>query len=322
MNCVITGASGFVGSHLVAQCVERGAWRVRALLRDPASAPWLPRGVERRRAALEDAESLAAPMHDASVIFHLAAVTSSAREADYTRVNVEGTRRLLEAVRENAPSARVVICSSLSAVGPARGNPLHEDDEPRPISAYGRSKLAAERVAEEFDDLDIVIVRPTAVYGPRDRDILAAFKLARRGLALRVGDEAQRLTMIHARDLAEALIGAAYAPRPAARYHVSDGSTYTWTDVIAAIGDAVGRRPRAIPIPRGVAMAAAAGQMLESVVRRTKPLLTVDRIGELAAADWSCDTSRARAELGFAARISLLKGMHETAAWYRAEGWL
>ncbi len=325
MTAVVTGAGGFVGSHLLEALGARDEWRVvRGVWRAPKPQK-TPSGVEPHYARLEDRVALGDAVRGASVVFHLAAVTSSAREADYTRANVDGTRNLLEAVRTQAPAARVILCSSLSAVGPARGHALREDDEPRPISAYGRSKLAAERVAEEFateHGLDIVIVRPTAVYGPLDRDILAAFRLATFGVALRVGSAEQRLTMIHVRDLAEALICAARATCHATRYHVSDGMTYTWRGVIDAIGDAVGRRPLALPVPRPVALAAAAGQMAVALVRHTKPLLTIDRIGELAAKDWSCDTSRARSELGFEPTISLAEGMRETAAWYRSEGWL
>jgi nucleoside-diphosphate-sugar epimerase len=266
----------------------------------------------------------------ASVVFHLAAVTSSAREADYTRANVDGTRHLLDAVRVQAPKARVVICSSLAAVGPARdGHALREDDAPRPISPYGWSKLGAEHVADEFvreHDLDVVIVRPTAVYGRRDVDILEAFKLGRWGVALRVAPADQRLTMINVSDLAEGFVLAARRGvrerESARRYHLSDGATYAWNDVIAAMSAAVGRHLRTIPVPRPAALGAATFQMLVSRVRRSKPLLTWGRIAELAASDWSCDVSRARTELGFTPRVSLWDGMRETAEWYRAEGWL
>lgn len=326
---VVTGASGFVGSYLVEALLRLGV-AARAVLRATSDARWLPVNVDRVTAALDDDASLHAAVRDASIVFHLAAVTSSAREADYTRANVDGTRRLLDAVRREAPGARVVICSSLAAVGPSPdGHALIEDDEPRPVSPYGRSKLAAERVADDYvraHGLDVVIVRPTAVYGPRDRDVLEAFRLARRGLALRVAPANQRLSMIHARDLATALILAARTgvreSERARRYNASDGVTYSWDAVIEAIGDAVGRRPRTIGIPRPVAVVAASVQMAMSRVRRNKPLLTRGRVAELAAANWSCDISRAKRELGFAPAVSLVDGMRETAGWYRAQGWL
>lgn len=326
---VVTGASGFVGSHLVEALAALGV-RTRALVRATSETRWLPPGIDRCTASLDDAQALADVVRGASVVFHLAAVTSSARQPDYVRANVDGTRRVLDAVREHAATARVVLCSSLAALGPARdGRPLREDDAPQPVSPYGQSKLAAEGVADEFaavHGLDLIILRPTAVYGPRDRDVLAAFRLARHGLALRVAPPDQRLTMIHARDLAAALVLAARrAPPPAGavpRYHVSDGVTYSWRAVIEAIGAAVGRVPRVIPVPGSIAATVAAATTAVALVRHRKPLLTVHRISELAARDWSCDITRARRELGFEPAVRLEDGMRETAEWYRAQGWL
>jgi len=211
-RAVVTGASGFVGGHLLEALVGAGI-AARGVWRSTSDTRWVPSQVERRTLALEHGTALREAVRDASVVFHLAAVTSSAREEDYTRVNVEGTRQVLEAVRATAPAARVVICSSLAAVGPARdGRPVREDDDPHPVSPYGRSKLAAEAVADEYvreHGLDVVVARPTAVYGPRDRDIFAVFRLVRVGIAVRVGPADQRLTMIHARDLAQGLLLAA-----------------------------------------------------------------------------------------------------------------
>lgn len=325
----VTGASGFVGSHLVDALVAAGV-PTRAVVRATSDTRWVPGAAERRVASVEDGDALGQAVRDARFVFHLAAVTSAARDAAYAQTNVQGTRRVLEAVRRWAPEARVVLCSSLAAIGPARDeHPLNEGDVPRPVSAYGRSKLEAEQVADAFAAArgsDIVIVRPGAVYGPRDRDILAAFRLAGRGLALRLSAPNQRLAMVHATDLAHALVLAAQcAPHTegvAQRYHISDGTTPTWASVNAAIAAAVGRRVRAVPIPRLVALTVAEMNTLMARVGQFKPLLTRERIVELAAADWSCDITRAREELGFAPSIPLESGMSETAAWYRAQGWL
>jgi nucleoside-diphosphate-sugar epimerase len=319
---LVTGANGFVGSHLVEALVAAGL-RVRCLVRATSDTRWLPRsGVERVAASLDDAGALRDAAAGASLVFHLAAVTSSARREDYERTNVDGTRRLLDAVRAAGAAARVVFCSSTAAAGPARGGrAVAEDDPPRPVSAYGASKLAAERVVSE-SGLDAVIVRPPPVYGPRDRDILAAFRLAARGLALRVGPADQRLSMIHVEDLARALVLAAECGTAGARYHVNDGAVHTWASVSAAIGEAVGRRVRAVPVPRPAALAAAAADALAARLTGRKPLLTGDRIAELAQADWTCDASRARRELGFAPQVALPDGMRATAAWYREQGWL
>lgn len=326
---VVTGASGFVGSHLVDELVAGGV-RTRAVTRPTSDRRWMPAGAERVVASLEDDVALGDAVRDANIVFHLAAVTSTAREAEYTGANVDGTRRLLEAVRRHAPDARVVLCSSLAAIGPARDeHPLIEHDAPAPVSPYGRSKLAAERVADTYVaeyGLDIVIVRPAAVYGPRDRDILAAFRLAERGLALRVSSPEQRLAMIHVGDLARALMlagrRAAVRGAEARRYHLSDGTAPSWRVVNDAIAAAVGRRVRTVGVPRPAAIGVAMMETLVARVRRSKPLLTRGRIAELASEDWSCDISRARQELGFTPETPLEDGMRETANWYRAEGWL
>ena len=326
---VVTGASGFVGSHLVDALVAAGL-PTRALVRETSDTRWLPDAAERRVASVDDEDALGRVVRDANVVFHLAAVTSAARGAAYSRTNVEGTRRVLDAVHRWAPEARVVLCSSLAAIGPARSeHPLNENDAPAPVSAYGRSKLESERLADAFAAArgsDIVIVRPGAVYGPRDRDILAAFRLASRGLALRLPSPNQRLAMIHAADLARALVLAAQCARRsegvARRYHLSDGTIPTWASVNAAIAAAVDRPVRTVRIPRLIALAVAEMNTLMARVGQFKPLLTRDRIAELAATDWSCDITRARHELGFAPSIPLTEGMRETARWYRAQGWL
>ena len=328
-RAVVTGANGFVGSHLIETLIARGP-SPRAVVRESSDTRWIPATVERATASLDDVAALGRAMRGASVVFHLAAVTSASRLTEYERTNVDGTRRVLEAVKSHAPEARVVLCSSLAAVGPARGGrALAEDDEPVPVSPYGQSKLAAERVAESFaaeNGLEVVIVRPSAVYGPRDRDILAAFRLASNGIALRVASPQQRLSMVHATDLARALVLAAerapVRPGTTRRYHVSDGATQTWRAVTAAIAAAVGRRVLTVPMPAAAAFGAAAIDSFVAGVRRTKPLITRGRIYELLADDWSCDIARARDELGFAAEVSLADGIRETCAWYRAEGWL
>ena len=215
-----------------------------------------------------------------------------------------------------------MFCSSLAAAGPARGGrPLTESDPPRPIGPYGASKLAAERVVAS-SGLRYVIVRPPTVYGPRDRDVLAAFRLAARGLAPRVGPSDQRLSLVHARDLARGLLCAAARGPGRGVFYVTDGLVHTWGAVTEAIACAVGRRARVVPI--GLPLATAAGHASRLFARFTaaKPLLTPERVRDLAQADWSCDDTRARTELGYHSTVTLPQGIQETARWYEAHGWL
>jgi len=254
-------------------------------------------------------------------VFHLAAITSARNLADYTRINAGGTRSVIEAMQATAPGARLVLCSSQSAAGPSReGRPITETDPPRPIGPYGESKLAAEQLVIG-SSLRHIIVRPPAVYGPRDVDILFAFRLASAGIAVRVSSRGQKLSMVHVRDLAAGLVVAANAEHARGVYYMS-GGTYAWEEIVHGIGAAVGRRARIIVLPRPLVVAASWGNRLVARMIHAKPLLTPERVLDMVQPDWSCDDSRARRELGYESSIPLDEGLAETAAWYRQAGWL
>jgi nucleoside-diphosphate-sugar epimerase len=325
-TALVTGASGFVGSHLVEALLERG-WEVRCLVRRTSDLRWLPR--ERVRLMYGDVsdesvagrEALAEAVKGADSVFHLAAVTSAARDATYYRVNVDGTRRLADAVRRSAPDAHVVLCSSLAAAGPPRpGHPATEQDPDNPQGAYGTSKLLAEKVLGE-SGLRHVVIRPPAVYGPRDVDILAAFRTASRGYAVRLAPRGQRLSFVHARDLAAGLVLAAER-EASGRYYMSDGRVHLWEDVMSGIGAALGLVLQTVSLPTGILHAVAHLDRTRARLLGRKPLLTPDRARELSGPDWTCSDALAREELGYESRVPLLDGLFETAEWYREVGWL
>jgi nucleoside-diphosphate-sugar epimerase len=318
---LVTGASGFVGSHLVEELLDRG-WRVRALLRATSSRQWLPlERVETVPGDIMDAGALRVAVADVTAVFHLAAITSAVRSGEYVRVNVGGTRAVCDAIAARNPDAALIHCSSLAAGGPVTGGrPVTEADDPHPITPYGASKLAAERVVGAAG-LRSVIVRPPAVYGPRDTDVLAAFRLATRGFALHVGPAGQRLSMVHVRDLARGMADAAAHGLGRGVYYVS-GAAHSWEEIVGALAHAAGRRVRSIPVPIGAASLAAHVGRLAARVTGRKPLLTPDRVRDLAQRDWTCDDGRARRELSYAPRIALADGMRDTLAWYRREGWV
>lgn len=294
------------------------------MVRERSDLRWIPRdrvSLHYADVSTADLSPIEHAVRNASAVFHLAGVTSAPSDSDYERVNLGGTSRVVDAIGRAAPSAMFVLCSSQAAAGPARlGRASLEDDDPEPVSAYGRSKLAAERVVQT-SELRHSIVRPPTVYGPRDTDILEAFRLARRGIALRIAPASQRISMVHVADLARGLAAAASAPTGRV-YYITDGSPHTWAEVVDRIGIAVGRRPHVIPLPRRVASLAATLQRRWGAISARKPLLTPDRITEMTQADWSCDDSRARLELGYAPLIPLDVGLRETAEWYRSQGWL
>lgn len=318
---LVTGAAGFIGSHLVEALLAR-AWRVRCLVRKTSVLKWIPTddvSLINGDIAL-GGEDLERATRNVSVVFHLAGLTSAADDSAYITVNVEGTRNVVTAMQKAAPDALLVFCSSLAAAGPARKRPINETDEPAPVSAYGRSKLTAERIVEE-SGLQYLIVRPPAVYGPRDKDILAAFRLVSRGLALRVAPEGQKLSMVHAEDLARGLACAAET-EGRGLYYMTDGMIHTWESVIENVSRAVGKKPRVIGVPSGIADFIATADQFRASLFGAKPLLTPDRMKELSQDNWTCDDTRARLDIDYESSISLPDGFKATAEWYRSNKWL
>ncbi len=322
-TAVVTGGTGFIGSHLVAALIESG-WDVRCAVRPSSNLRWLD-GLSIQPVTVDlsgsDGHALRKSLEGVSAVFHLAGVTSAATEAGYSHINVGGTKTVLEAVRAAAPDANLVFFSSIAAAGPGTGKrAIDETDPPRPISEYGRSKLAAERLVVQ-SGLKYSIVRPPPVYGPRDSGIFSLFRLVSYGLAPHVGSKWQHLSIVHVTDLVRGVIAAA---RPAATgvYYMTDGTSYTWEEIIQAISSAVGRVPRFIAVSPGIADAIAKIERFRGLVTGGKPMITPDRLLELSQNDWTCSDTRARLDLDYESRVSLADGISSTAAWYRANGWL
>jgi nucleoside-diphosphate-sugar epimerase len=325
MKVAITGATGFVGSHL-AEALRRRGDEVVCLVRSPEKAAALEaNGCRLVKGDLLDDASLRTLMAGAELLHHVAgAVTSvGGGDAHFARVNEEGTRRALAAARE-AGVGRVVHVSSLAASGPSeRGAPLPDASAARPVTPYGRSKLAGEEVVRSAG-VPFTIVRPPAIYGPRDRQFLPAYDVARRGFAPVLGDGYQELSLVHVRDLADALVAAGLAAAAEGRtYHAAHPAVVTQRDLIAAIGRAMGRdHIRIVAVPKPIVkvilhVVGAAADLVgsDTVLRPTKA-------PEFFAAAWTCSSAPLQADAGWTAQIGLDAGTADTARWYREQGWL
>jgi nucleoside-diphosphate-sugar epimerase len=324
VRVLVTGATGFVGSHLAEALVARGH-TVVALARRPESHTALERlGATPAPGSLEDAGSLDGALEGVAAVFHLAGLTAAGSEAEYLAVNEGGTRRLLQAVERRAPNlSRFVLVSSQAALGPSpRGARLDEDAECRPVTAYGRSKLAAERVVRG-SSIPWTIVRPPPVYGPRDREFLRLFRIVRHGIAPVFGTGSQELSLVYVTDLAEAIVRTLELPTAARRiYHAAHQEIVLSRDVARAAGRAIGRRPLLLPVPALLAtpIVAAMGRAAAASGRRT--VVSTDKMAEFLAPSWLLAVERAERELGWTARTGITEGMALTADWYRREGWL
>jgi nucleoside-diphosphate-sugar epimerase len=323
---LLTGATGFIGHHAAAAFRDAGL-PMRALVRSRSRAAHLEAaGAELITGSLEDEAALARAVDGVDVVVHMAAVTHARTEAEYERVNVTGTANLLEAaLRATSPPARFVFLSSLAAAGPCvDGRAISSDDAARPLTAYGRSKLAAERVCmAAADRIGMVILRAPAVYGPWDTDLFHFFRIARFGFIPVPTGPRRMLQMVHAADLAAALVRATVAAKAAGVYHIAEPAAYAWEEVGRKVGAAVGReRLRRLPVPAQLLAGLAAVSETAAAVAGRSSIFNRDKAREMLAPGWLCETESARADLGYEARIPLDEGLRATAQWYRDNGWL
>ena len=322
---LITGATGFVGSHVIE--VSSGyKFQVRALVRKPTDAERLAAaGIECVIGSLEDAESLQKAVAGTTAVLHLAAATRARTPAEYQRANVAGTQAVIDAMLAAEPRPmRLIYLSSLAAVGPpVAGRPVTRDDVPRPLTTYGRTKLAGEKVCEvAADRFQVAVLRAPAVYGPRDRDVFEFFRLANRGIVPLPRAATGRLQMIHVRDLARSLLLAATSSAARGVYHVAEADSYGWEEMARMVGKALGKQVRVPRIPTPVIVAAAAlNETIFGLMGRST-IFNREKADELTVPGWLCETELARRDFGFEAHIPLQEGFNETANWYKLNGWL
>ncbi len=326
MKVLVTGARGFIGSFLVERLLEQGC-QVHCLLRHKAqSNPWLD-GLDFTTIAgdLSD-KKLNLDAGDFDYVYHLAGLTKAARREDFDLVNVQGTRNLLNAVVASSPRLqRFVLVSSLAGAGPSPdGKPISEEDVPAPVSDYGRSKLRAEEVTNGFSDrLPITLVRPPAVYGPRDSDVLTYFKYAQKGLRPVLGGGPRTASFVFVHDLVEGILLAATKPEAIGRtYYLCDDRPYTWDELGQTIAATLGAKTVRLNMPLFAVFLAALASDLVSRISGTPSIINLDKYKELKEKHWVCSARRAEEELGFSAKHSLQEGIAATAEWYSAQGWL
>ena len=325
MNVFVTGGTGFVGAHLV-NALRAREDAVTCLVRRPALAERLGWGETVRlvRGDLNDADALRQGSAGADIVFHVAGKIAARDAVEFMATNRDGTANVLEAAAENGVG-RFVLVSSLAAAGPTvPGHPIDESRPPAPVTDYGRSKLAAEVLVRAMR-LPWTIVRPPVVYGEWDRGTLKIFQLAKRGVVPVFGDGSQELSVIHAVDLAQALIAAATASAAAGRlYFATHPVATTSRELVLACGRALGipRPPRIVPVPPLVARGVlwVAGALAHLAGRAT--LLSADKGNEYLAPAWTCRSDALTRDTGWRAEIGLDAGLRRAADWYREVGWL
>lgn len=321
---LITGASGFVGYHLVETALDAGM-EVYAAVRASSNVSHLKHlpvnFVYPDFSSKDDLKDLIVK-HGFDYIIHGAGITKAKSLDEYNRVNAGYTLNLAVAAGESrVPIKKFVFISSLAAVGPIAYNaswPVPDVAKPQPVTSYGKSKLLAEEYLGVISDVPWVVLRPTAVYGPRERDLFVLFKTYRRGLEPYMGKGAQWLSFVYVKDLAQAALLALTAPVSGTVYNISDGNRYDRYALANVIKQHLKLHTFRLHLPLPVIKSVAT---IMEMVSRGAPLLNRDKLNELTAENWDCNIEKIRQDLGYRPAYDLEKGIRETLDWYIANKW-
>jgi dihydroflavonol-4-reductase len=325
MKALVTGATGFIGSHLAEGLLGRG-WQVRCLVRKPRGLGWIETlKVDVVRGDCRDKSSLGPAVEGVDCVFHLAGVINALSFEEYSETNVVGTKNLLEAtVARNPGLKKFVHVSSISAAGPSpKGRALDEDDPCFPVTDYGRTKLASEEAVQSFARLfPCVIIRPPNVIGPRQRELREAVRLMRRRIRPAFRAAGPQTSLCYVGDVVEALILAAERPEADGRtYFLAYHRPYAWAEVTEAIQETLGIRFFFIKIPYPAQWLAAFVAEGAACLARKKPKLTRNSIVAARKYYWIYNGARIKNELGFEPRTNLRESIRKTIAWNDAHGW-
>jgi nucleoside-diphosphate-sugar epimerase len=321
MKALVTGATGFIGSHLVEELIKKG-YEVSCLARKTSKLKWIEGfDVDILYGDCEDEVSLRQIPSDTDIVFHLAGVTKARKDEDFFCVNERGTENLLRAVSSQVPGLkRFVYLSSLAAVGPSRnGVPMDETSEANPVSSYGKSKLAGENaVAKYRSSLPATIIRPPAVYGPRDKDFYILFKMLKKGFYPYWGK--CYYSLLYVDDLVRGLMVASEEEEAEGEvYFLSDGRVYSNEDLVTEIACVLGTRITKVRVPKPLmTFLARANERLSKDVS----VVSGDRLNDIKYSNWTCDSSKAGKDLKFIPKVTIKEGIKWTADWYRIHQWL
>lgn len=310
---LVTGATGFLGSH-IAEVLAQHGFTVRCTVRPSSSLKWLEHlNIEKIAVNFSDEASLQKACQGVDVVIHNAGITRAKNDAEFFETNTDATERLTKAAIK-ARVSRFIFISSLEACGP--------DGFTTAISAYGKSKLEAEhRLTDLQNAIEIILLRPAGVYGPRDTDLLTLFQLAKYGF-LTVPATNGRLQPVHGRDVAEAVLATINGKAQLGPFEIAEANTYSWQDMASMLEVAMNKKLRVLRIPREIFLGAGYLSETFSKLLNQAPKLDRRRAKSLAYYTYTCNTQPFKDAFDWQARISLQDGLKETAEWYKANNWL
>lgn len=331
MKILITGASGFIGSFIVEEAIRRGFETWAAVRRSSSKAYLQDARIHFVELNLSSKEQLVEQLRDKhfDYVVHAAGVTKCLHKQDFARINTEGTKNLVDALIEVCmPLKRFVFVSSLSIFGAIKEQQPYEEiretDTPQPNTAYGMSKLAAEQYLEQqASRVPYIIVRPTGVYGPREKDYFIMVKSIQQHSDFAVGFKRQDITFVYVKDVVQAIFLALDKGQNGRKYFLSDGQVYQSETFSNLIHEALGR-PWWIRIKAPIWVLRVVTFFGEYIGRMTGKVtaLNNDKYHILRQRNWRCDIQPAIDELGYQPEYDLARGVKETIKWYQDNKWL
>ena len=324
MKAFVTGGTGFIGSHLVDALIDNDSYdEVRCLVR--TNEKWLRNKPFRKyKGDLHDLPLLKKAMQDVDVIFHIAGLVKAPKYSTLERANVDATENLIRiAQKQSIP--KIVVLSSLAAVGPSKDKPVDEENPLEPVSMYGRSKKQMEQMIHQIagDKTSITILRPPAVYGPREDQIYSFFKMCNKRICPIIGDgQHPKISMVYVGDVVQGCLKAAQQNTPGvSTYFISGEAIHTWNEIRKTTSRVLGKKTIPIYVKPKLVKKIAGGIEKASSFFGVYPVINREKANELIL-EWTCSIDKARQELNYAPEFSLDEGISRTIHWYQKHHWL
>lgn len=328
MKVLVTGATGFIGSHIADELLGRN-YEVRSTIRKTSNLQWLKnKPIELIETSFDNLEDLKKTVEGVDFIIHNAGAIAAKNQESFMRSNYVATKNLIDCAIEIAPNLKkFIFVSSQTAAGPAKSldKPVTEDDAYNPLSPYARSKKAAEEyVMSKSSQYPVTIVRPSAVYGPRDPAILEIFQMVNKGLATLIGFKPHYINLIHSTDLVRGIVDMMESDRTNGKiYFLASEEFYTWDNIMDILKKYMGKKfIIKIKIPHFLVLMIGAISGFFGKFSSKPPIFYYEKALEFVQEYWICSIEKAKKDINFKTTIPIEYGLKETIEWYRANKWL
>ncbi|KXK02560.1 MAG: NAD-dependent epimerase/dehydratase family protein [Ignavibacteriaceae bacterium] len=326
MKAFVTGGTGFVGSHLIDRLLAKNV-EVFALKRKTSDTKWLDaKKINYVEGDLFSDNILKDTIKNVDYVFHVAGVIKAKNYTDYERGNNIATKNLVEISHEVNPNLKKFVhISSLAVCGPAPDKePITEEYTPKPITSYGETKLKAEQELHKFrDKLNYTIIRPPAVFGPRDKEILIYFKTYNNGLNSIIGFKEKFLSLVYIDELIDGIILAAESDASNGQtYFICMDDAFNWDQIGAVTGELLNKKAIKIRLPHSLVFSVGYISQFFANFTKQAATLNVEKCKDITQPRWICSNEKAKRELGFRQKLTLKESFKETIDWYKKEGWI